>query len=149
MTPTQADNDSPCIALCSTALGDNVCRGCGRTFIEVAEWSALTVADKTAIWASLPARHLAIAVAACLGQMLEQLDIDPAGAEWARLTHPSAGVVQFALRAAPGGWQLWARCGGGMSDCLTDALPDGEALAEAAARRLVGWLRSCRMTVAD
>jgi len=149
MTPTQADNDSPCIALCSTALGDNVCRGCGRTFIEVAEWNALAVDDKTLIWQSLPARRLAIAVAACLGQTLEQLDVDPVGGEWARLTHPSAGVVQFALRAVSNGWQLWVRGGVDRSDCLTDALPDDAALAETAARRLVSWLRGRSLTVAD
>lgn len=27
--------DSPCVARCSTALGDAVCKGCGRTFEEV------------------------------------------------------------------------------------------------------------------
>ena len=27
--------DSPCIAICSTAQGDAVCKGCGRTFDEV------------------------------------------------------------------------------------------------------------------
>lgn len=31
--------DSPCIAQCTTALGDNVCRGCGRTFEEVTYWN--------------------------------------------------------------------------------------------------------------
>ena len=32
--------DSPCVGVCSaTALGDAVCRGCGRTFQEVIEWN--------------------------------------------------------------------------------------------------------------
>jgi len=148
MTPSQTANDSPCIALCSTALGDNVCRGCGRTFIEVAEWSALSSGAKAMIWNSLSARRHAIAVAACLGQTLEQLDVDEAGAEWARLTHPSAGVVRFALREAESGWQLWARCGEQLSGCLTMSPLDEHGLAEVAARRLVGWLRAGYPTVA-
>jgi predicted Fe-S protein YdhL (DUF1289 family) len=146
MTPSPPANDSPCIALCSTALGDNVCRGCGRTFIEVAEWSAMPASDKSVIWASLPARSHAIAVAACLGQTLEQLDVDGAGAEWARLTHPSAGIVRFALREADG-WQLWARCADAPPACVGTALPDDGSLAETAARQLVEWLRAGRVSV--
>ncbi|MDN0084004.1 DUF1289 domain-containing protein [Crenobacter sp. SG2305] len=149
MTSYSTDSDSPCIALCSTALGDNVCRGCGRTFIEVAEWSALPGADKAAIWDCLPARRQAIALAACLGRTLEQLDVDEDGTEWARLTHPSAGVVQFALRADPDGWRLWARRAGSPSECLTKPLADEAELAETTARRLVGWLRGEWPAVAD
>lgn len=33
---------SPCIGICSTAQGDDICRGCGRTFYEVTNWSTLT-----------------------------------------------------------------------------------------------------------
>ncbi|WP_137937269.1 DUF1289 domain-containing protein [Chitinivorax sp. B] len=45
--------DSPCIARCSTALGDEVCVGCGRTFIEVANWVAMTEQQKEAVWQRL------------------------------------------------------------------------------------------------
>lgn len=47
--------DSPCVALCSTALGDEVCVGCLRTFIEVANWVAMSEADKEAVWRRLEA----------------------------------------------------------------------------------------------
>ncbi|UXY16887.1 DUF1289 domain-containing protein [Chitiniphilus purpureus] len=47
--------DSPCIALCSTALGDEVCRGCGRTFSEVANWVFLSDAEKEQVWRRLEA----------------------------------------------------------------------------------------------
>ncbi|WP_419228160.1 DUF1289 domain-containing protein, partial [Pseudomonas aeruginosa] len=30
-------SDSPCVAVCST-LFDDICRGCGRTAMEVANW---------------------------------------------------------------------------------------------------------------
>lgn len=32
--------DTPCVGVCSTTnLGDKVCKGCGRTDIEVIEWN--------------------------------------------------------------------------------------------------------------
>ena len=30
--------DAPCIAICSTSQGDDVCKGCGRSFDEVQHW---------------------------------------------------------------------------------------------------------------
>jgi predicted Fe-S protein YdhL (DUF1289 family) len=42
--------DAPCIAICSTAQGDRVCKGCGRTEHEVQHWPQLTPAEKRAVW---------------------------------------------------------------------------------------------------
>ena len=42
--------DTPCIAICSTSQGDEVCKGCGREFEEVQHWPAMTPADKRAVW---------------------------------------------------------------------------------------------------
>lgn len=42
--------DAPCIAICSTSQGDPVCKGCGRTFLEVQEWTAMTPAEKRTTW---------------------------------------------------------------------------------------------------
>lgn len=42
--------DAPCIAICSTAQGDDVCKGCGRTFDEVQGWPVLTPGEKRAVW---------------------------------------------------------------------------------------------------
>jgi hypothetical protein len=42
--------DAPCIAICSTTQGDPVCKGCGRSFDEVQRWTALTPAEKRAVW---------------------------------------------------------------------------------------------------
>ncbi|HUH58708.1 MAG TPA: DUF1289 domain-containing protein [Candidimonas sp.] len=40
-----AATDSPCIAVCTT-LYDDICRGCGRTAMEVANWVFLDDAEK-------------------------------------------------------------------------------------------------------
>src|SRR5262245_43849947 len=42
--------DAPCIAICSTAQGDAVCKGCGRTEDEVQNWPVMTPAEKRAVW---------------------------------------------------------------------------------------------------
>lgn len=51
--PSAADSlqvtDSPCVAVCST-LFDDVCRGCGRTAMEVANWVFLSEEEKQAVW---------------------------------------------------------------------------------------------------
>lgn len=36
--PREISAECPCIGHCSTALGDDVCRGCGRTFDEITRW---------------------------------------------------------------------------------------------------------------
>ncbi|MFA7679320.1 MAG: DUF1289 domain-containing protein [Pigmentiphaga sp.] len=58
---TTADNhslaatDSPCVAVCTT-LYDDICRGCGRTAMEVANWVFLTEAEKADIWKRIKAQ---------------------------------------------------------------------------------------------
>jgi hypothetical protein len=42
--------DAPCIAICSTAQGDAVCKGCGRTADEVQHWPAMSPAQKRDVW---------------------------------------------------------------------------------------------------
>ncbi len=42
--------DTPCIAICSTSQGDEVCKGCGRSFAEVQHWTAMTPVEKRATW---------------------------------------------------------------------------------------------------
>ena len=42
--------DSPCIAICSTSVGDNVCTGCGRSFEEITRWTVMTPAEKRSVW---------------------------------------------------------------------------------------------------
>ena len=42
--------DAPCIAICSTSQGDELCKGCGRTFDEVQNWPVMTPAEKRVTW---------------------------------------------------------------------------------------------------
>ena len=42
--------DTPCIAICSTRQGDDVCKGCGRSFDEVQHWTVMSPAEKRATW---------------------------------------------------------------------------------------------------
>ncbi len=42
--------DTPCIAICSTSQGDDLCKGCGRTFDEVQLWPEMTPGEKRATW---------------------------------------------------------------------------------------------------
>ncbi len=42
--------DAPCIAICSTSQGDDVCKGCGRTFNEVQLWTGMTPGEKRSTW---------------------------------------------------------------------------------------------------
>ena len=42
--------DAPCIAICSTAQGDAVCKGCGRTEGEVQHWTTMSPGEKRAVW---------------------------------------------------------------------------------------------------
>jgi predicted Fe-S protein YdhL (DUF1289 family) len=42
--------DAPCIAICSTSQGDELCKGCGRSFDEVQHWPVLTPVEKRAVW---------------------------------------------------------------------------------------------------
>jgi hypothetical protein len=42
--------DAPCIAICSTSPGDELCKGCGRTFNEVQHWPAFSPGEKREVW---------------------------------------------------------------------------------------------------
>lgn len=50
--------DSPCAGYCSTSHGDEICKGCGRTFDEVINWIIYDDAEKAAVWARLEAAGL-------------------------------------------------------------------------------------------
>lgn len=40
---------SPCIGVCSTTLGDDVCRGCGRTFEQIRDWAGYSPEQRQTI----------------------------------------------------------------------------------------------------
>lgn len=41
--------DTPCTGHCSTALGDDVCRSCLRTFDEITRWVAMDEEERRAV----------------------------------------------------------------------------------------------------
>lgn len=44
---------TPCVGICSTGIGDNVCRGCKRYAHEVIDWNSYSYSQKAAIEARL------------------------------------------------------------------------------------------------
>ncbi len=44
---------TPCIGVCSTGIGDSVCRGCKRFAHEVIQWNAYTAEQREAIMARI------------------------------------------------------------------------------------------------
>lgn len=51
--------DTPCIAICSTSQGDDLCKGCGRTFDEVQFWPSYTPTEKRGVWRRITLEHSA------------------------------------------------------------------------------------------
>jgi predicted Fe-S protein YdhL (DUF1289 family) len=50
LTWFESTPDTPYIAICSTSQGDDICKGCGRTFAEVQFWTEMRPVDKRATW---------------------------------------------------------------------------------------------------
>ncbi|MSP52741.1 MAG: DUF1289 domain-containing protein [Gammaproteobacteria bacterium] len=42
--------DTPCIGICSTVYGDNVCRGCKRFYTEIIHWNNYDEIEKTSVF---------------------------------------------------------------------------------------------------
>lgn len=101
--------DSPCIARCTTAVGDNVCRGCGRSFAEISNWCFMDESAREQVWQQLPQRQPLLDIAERLGVLLDLQQLD--GEEWGML--PLDGRHLF-IRMQSAGVQL--------------RLPDGRSL---------------------
>ncbi|MEM9256261.1 MAG: DUF1289 domain-containing protein [Pseudomonadota bacterium] len=61
---------TPCIGVCSTGIGDSVCRGCKRFAHEVIHWNAYTNDQK-----SIVDRRLAGFLSQCVGNKLQVTDM--------------------------------------------------------------------------
>ncbi|MEL0243196.1 MAG: DUF1289 domain-containing protein [Gammaproteobacteria bacterium] len=46
----QKKTRTPCVGICSTTYGDEVCRGCKRFYFEVINWNKYDEDEKDAIW---------------------------------------------------------------------------------------------------
>ena len=60
---------TPCIGVCSTGIGDSVCRGCKRFSHEVIDWNSYTSAQKQAVDGRLSGF-----LSQCVGNKLRVLD---------------------------------------------------------------------------
>lgn len=74
--------DTPCIGVCSTVYGDDICRGCKRTYEEVIDWIAYTPEQKLEIYVRLDqhmqviaGQYLTVENPALLKSALEQWSI--------------------------------------------------------------------------
>jgi predicted Fe-S protein YdhL (DUF1289 family) len=48
--------ETPCVNICLLDQEIGTCIGCGRTIAEIAQWAAMSDAERRAIVAALPAR---------------------------------------------------------------------------------------------
>lgn len=55
MTSARPLPDTPCVGICSTGIGDSVCRGCRRYAHEIIDWNRYTPAQRQQIWQRLEA----------------------------------------------------------------------------------------------
>lgn len=70
---------SPCVGLCSTTVGDRVCRGCQRVDAEIRDWPALAGEERErrmvaldALRAEVAGRHLVVVDAQALEAQLHR-----------------------------------------------------------------------------
>lgn len=91
MSSLNQQPDTPCVGICSTAIGDDVCRGCARTFGEISFWGELSRVEKDHCWACLSVRKVWLAVVRPLHGHLEV--VSQAGSESARFTLRDGGVL--------------------------------------------------------
>jgi predicted Fe-S protein YdhL (DUF1289 family) len=50
---------SPCTKVCTIDSRSGLCRGCGRTLDEIAQWGSLSETERRRIMAELPHRQIA------------------------------------------------------------------------------------------
>lgn len=50
--------ESPCVDICQLRKGDDICRGCFRTLIEIGAWSSMSAERRREIMDVLPSRKL-------------------------------------------------------------------------------------------
>lgn len=50
---------SPCKGLCSTTVGDDICKGCGRTYFEVINWNSMSETEKREVIDACNERRIA------------------------------------------------------------------------------------------
>ncbi|MEO8020982.1 DUF3717 domain-containing protein [Polaromonas sp.] len=72
--------DTPCIAICSTSQGDELCKGCGRTFEEVQLWPEMSPVAKRGTWRRITQEATAWRFGRYADRALENRDAPAGGA---------------------------------------------------------------------
>lgn len=142
---------SPCVGLCSTTVGDSVCRGCQRHDVEIHDWMTMSseqrecrIQELDAMRVEVAARFLRVVDAQCLEDQLKRYRVRFRDAQ------PALSRVVELLRVGRDRIQDLSRYG----IALEPSAPDdpqqlyvalGQALAEAGERRRRGEpdARSC------
>lgn len=57
LNPDQITAQSPCSGHCTTALGDDVCRSCLRTFEEITRWVEMTDDERKQVNLRIASEH--------------------------------------------------------------------------------------------
>jgi predicted Fe-S protein YdhL (DUF1289 family) len=57
ISATSMPISSPCTKVCTIDPRSGLCRGCGRTLDEIAQWGSLGETERRRIMAELPQRH--------------------------------------------------------------------------------------------
>ncbi len=83
--------DTPCIAICSTSQGDEVCKGCGRRFEEVQLWPQMSPGAKRATWRRISLEGTAWRFGRYADRALEARQAAAADAADAKKPAPQAG----------------------------------------------------------
>jgi predicted Fe-S protein YdhL (DUF1289 family) len=52
--------ETPCVDICEIDHDNGLCRGCGRTIGEIANWASLSSAERRRIMGELAARRAAL-----------------------------------------------------------------------------------------
>ena len=52
--------NTPCIGICSTVYGDEICRGCKRTAQEVIDWNKYTDDEKQPVFSRLESLQIRV-----------------------------------------------------------------------------------------
>lgn len=55
---------TPCVGKCSHNVGDDICRGCGRTIPEVRDWNSYTPEQKAEVMARCRVRKTGLSYVA-------------------------------------------------------------------------------------
>ncbi len=70
--------ESPCIGICSTAIGDELCLGCFRTFAEISHWLEMPLSERETVLSCLAMRGIWLKIAGLMNARIVAVQGDRA-----------------------------------------------------------------------